>query len=512
LWLCGLLLLVLRNEVQLSGAARACGPARVHPRDYYVSPMGSDSNPGTRARPWLSIKKVSDANFGAGDCVRFQGGKRFSGTLEFGRDDSGTSAKKVVVTSYGKGRAVIDGANGSGLKASGCDHLVVRNLNFLGSGRDAGNTEDGVCVVDSQGNQINHVDVSGFRASGLRLDGVSDARITNVYAHDNGFAGISVGYSKRSVHLRIDHCVARNNPGDPSNLTNHSGNGIVVGNVSDVIIEYCEASNNGWDMPRKGNGPVGIWAWNSDGVVIQFCVSHDNKSPGDDGGGFDLDGGVTNSVLQYNLSYNNEGPGYFLCQYPNAPDFKNNIIRYNISQNDCVKNNRRSAIDVFSAGPNASGCQIYNNTVYNKDGAAVGFGGLPMPEVVLRNNIFICSGRVITGDSQRGRFESNVYWPVDERGLSFDGYDTLSAWAEATGQEKIGDEIVGKYVDPKLIRDGAMVPMDPAKLTRVIAYRLRLDSPCIKAGIPIKDNGGRDFWGNKVPDNKRPAIGACEKP
>ena len=98
-------------------------------------------------------------------------------------------------------------------------------------------------------------------------------------------------------------------PGDPSNLTNHSGNGIVVGNVSDAIIEYCEASNNGWDMPRKGNGPVGIWAWNADRVTIQFCISHDNKSPGDDGGGFDLDGGVTNSVLQYNLSYNNDGPG-----------------------------------------------------------------------------------------------------------------------------------------------------------------------------------------------------------
>ena len=364
--------------------------------------------------------------------------------MELGRDDSGTLGEKVVVTSYGEGRAVIDGANGSGLRANGCDHLVVRDLSFVGSGRKGGNTQDGVCILDSQGVEIDRVEVSGFRSSGLRLDGVSGARITNVSAHDNGFAGLSVGYGKRSKDVYLGRCVARNNPGDPSILNNHSGNGIVVGNAEKVTIEYCEAANNGWDMPRKGNGPVGIWAWNSDRVVIQFCISHDNKSPGDDGGGFDLDGGVTNSVLQYNLSYHNDGPGYFLCQYPGAPDFKDNIVRYNISQDDGVKNNRRSGIDVYSASPNASSCQVYNNTVYNRHGPAVGFGGLPMPDVVFRNNIFVCSGDAISGEARRGRFEGNVYWSADGRGLSFDGHRTLREWAEATGQEKIGDEIVGR--------------------------------------------------------------------
>ena len=41
----------------------------------------------------------------------------------------------------------------------------------------------------------------------------------------------------------------------------------------------------------------------------QYCFSHDNKtSPeGLDGGGFDFDGGITNSLMQYNLAMNNEG-------------------------------------------------------------------------------------------------------------------------------------------------------------------------------------------------------------
>jgi len=497
--LCGLSLWVL-------------APASVLARHYHVSPSGDDSNPGTRARPWRSIEKVNASDFKPGDCVSFQAGQRFAGTIELDRNDTGTSGRKLMVTSYGKGHAIIDGGNGSSLKATGCDYLVLRDLTFVGSGRKAGNTEDGVCIVDSRGAELDDIEVAGFRGSGLRLDGARDARIADVYARMNGSAGITVGHDRRSTHLRIEHCVADNNPGDPSNLTNHSGNGIVVGNASDVIIEYCEASNNGWDMPRKGNGPVGIWAWNADRVTIQSCISHDNKSPGDDGGGFDLDGGVTNSVLQYNLSYNNDGPGYFLCQYPEAPVFKNNVIRYNISHNDAVKNNRRSGIDVYSANAGASDCQVYNNTVYNSSGAAVGFGGMPMPNIVFRNNIFICSGDAVSGEAKRGRFENNLYWSADERALSFDGHATLAEWAEATGQEKTDGQVVGKYVDPKLTMTDTAMPVDPVKLARVTAYELTPYSPCMKAGIPIKDNGGRDFWGHRVPKGKRPTIGACEKP
>jgi hypothetical protein len=499
LWLCGLLL-------------GAFGPSLAHGEDYYVDPAGGDRNLGTRAFPWRNISRVNQADFEPGDGIHFRGGERFLGTLELGRDDSGTPGKQIIVTSYGRGRAIIDGGDGIALRANGCDHLVVRDIDFIGSGRKTGNTADGVRVVDSQGPRIDRVEIGGFRGSGLLLDGVRDATVAYVYAHDNGSAGICIGDGGRSARVHIEHCIAENNPGDPSNLTNHSGNGIAAGNVDDMLIECCEASNNGWDMPRKGNGPVGIWAWDCNHAVIQFCISHDNKSPGDDGGGFDLDGGAVNSILQYNLSYHNDGPGYFLCQFPGAPDFRNNIIRYNISHNDGVKNNRRSGIDVFCASPNTSGCQVYNNTIYNENGPAVGFGGLPMPNVVFRNNIFVCAGQVIAGDAPRGRFENNVYWSVNEHAISFDGYASLTEWAAATGQEKIDGAIAGKCVDPKLTKANAAMPTDPAKLAELGAYRLLSDSPCLNAGTPMKDNGGRDFWGHPVPQDNKPAIGACEEP
>jgi len=483
-------------------------------KDYYVSPAGDDSGQGTQKEPWQSVKKVNETNFEPGDRVLFEGGKTFAGTITLDENDSGTSDKKLVLSSFDNGRAIINGGNSSGLTANACNHLVLRNLNFIGSGRKTGNTKTGVFISDAQVVEIDHIDVSGFQKSGLHLAGVHNARITNVYAHDNGSAGINAGASQKrwSDNIYIAHCIAENNPGDPTNLTNHSGNGIVVGELSNAVIEYCEAMNNGWDMPRRGNGPVGIWAWSADKVIIQFCIAHDNKSPGHDGGGFDLDGGVTNSILQYNLSYNNEGPGYFLCQYPTAPVFKDNIIRYNISQNDGTKNNRRSSIDIFAGDVGMSDCQIYNNTIYNKTGAAIAFGGLDVPEIIIRNNIFIFAGELISGDAKRGRFENNVYWPVDERDLIFDGHKSINEWAEATGQEKIGDTVIGKYVDPKLAKPGTAILTDPTKLATLQAYRLQTDSSCIGAGLHINNNGGRDFWGNKLVEGQKPTIGACEKP
>ena len=100
---------------------------------------------------------------------------------------------------------------------------------------------------------------------------------THVYAHDNGSAGITVegsGDKKDSREIYIGYCRAENNAGDPTNLTNHSGNGIVVGHCTKVTIEYCEATNNGWDMPRIGNGPVGIWGYEADSLIIQHCLSY----------------------------------------------------------------------------------------------------------------------------------------------------------------------------------------------------------------------------------------------
>jgi hypothetical protein len=52
-----------------------------------------------------------------------------------------------------------------------------------------------------------------------------------------------------------------------------------------------------------------------------------------DGGGFDLDGATTNSVLQYNVSWDNHGYGYQLYDFFWGPH-QNNTVRYNVTIGD----------------------------------------------------------------------------------------------------------------------------------------------------------------------------------
>src|SRR5579872_6826803 len=282
-------------------------------RAYYVDALhGSDANPGSSPQAaWKTIVRVNQAAFAAGDRVLFAGRQTFQGTLRFTRSTCGVAGRPILVSSFGRARATVDAGAGDGFLLTDCSYVVVRSLNFVGRGRKNGSDGAGVRLIRTRHVGVDDVDVSGFRVAGVATGGDENTRITHVSAHDNGFAGITTyggdGDLPRSRDLYIGDCVAENNPGDPKNLTNHSGNGIVVGGVDGAVIEYCIATNNGWDMPRDGNGPVGIWGWNCDRLTIQHCISHDNKSPGNDGGGFDFDGGVTNSVMQYNLSYNNAG-------------------------------------------------------------------------------------------------------------------------------------------------------------------------------------------------------------
>jgi len=486
-----------------------CSAARA--ADYHVSPQGDDANPGSPQQPWRTIDRVNQVDLRPGDRILFEGGAVFQGTITLDKRDSGDSKESVEIAADGQGRASIDGGQGTGLRADGCNFLRVREINFLGAGRKNGNDGNGVHISNSEGSSISDIDVQGFRLAGVHVGGVRNMRIEKVYAHDNGSAGIGVGEENNwSEDVYVGHCIAENNPGDPKNLDNHSGSGIVVGIVRGCLVEYCEAMNNGWDMPREGNGPGGIWTWNADRVIIQHCISHDNKSPSWDGGGFDLDGGVTNSILQYNLSYNNVGPGILLCQYYPAPIFKNNIVRYNISQNDGLKKGNGAITVSWYEG--MSDAEIYNNTIYNENGPAVLFSKGKAPGMRFRNNIFVSGTELISGPAANGQFEANLYWLLEGKPFQVDGYKSLEAWSTATGQERIGEYIAGKWADPRLIRPGLATCTDPAKLPQLKEYLLEQDSPCIGAGMPIGDNGGRDFWGNKVPGGTdKPAIGACQR-
>ena len=490
---------------------------------YYVDVVrGSDGNPGTSPRSaWKSVKRANAARFAPGDRILFAAGQTFPGTLRLEKPASGSRDAPLLVSSFGRGRATIDGGSGDAVTLTDCTYVRVRNLNVVGKGRKNGSNGTGIELKRTRHVELDSIDASGFRQAGVSTGGDSDTRITRVHAHGNGFAGITVygGHDglPRSRNVYIGDCVVDDNPGDPQNLTNHSGNGIVVGGLDGGLIEYCEAFNNGWDMPRKGNGPVGIWGWNCDRLTIQHCISHDNKSPGHDGGGFDFDGGVTNSVMQYNLSYNNVGCGYLLCQYPDAAPWKNNIVRYNISVDDGSQH-FQSGIGLWLGDSGISDAQIYNNTIVNPNHAVAALGDIP--RMVYRNNIFLCGGAALVGGLSQSRFENNLYWLTEKEGVLYRGekgspvYATLEAWAQITGQETIDGKRVGLVADPKIALPGGSrrrLPSHPRKLAEMLLFRLHPDSPCVGAGVPVPANGGRDLFGNRLAARGRCSLGAHER-
>ena len=487
--------------------------------DYFVSPTGNDSHAGSQSQPWKTLGKINQMTFRPGDRILLEGGKEFSGTLRLGKGLSGTSQSRITVASYGKGRAVIRAGNGSAIVLESSDYVSISQLKCIGAGRKTGNVESGIRVSDAKGGSLTQLEVEGFQHSGVALSGVRDVRVTHVYAHSNGYAGISC-HGGLSTNLYIGRCLAENNPGDPTILDNHSGNGIVVGGrIQNALIEYCEAHYNGWDMPRKGNGPVGIWAHDADNVIIQHCVSHHNRSTGTDGGGFDFDGAVTHSILQYNYSHDNHGSGFLLCQYAGAGVFKKNVVRYNISQDDGLTNHN-AGIYVWVGDVGMEDSEIYNNTIFNSKGAAVAFG-VPsyykgeLPRMTFRNNIFVSGEAQIEGGSDIGRFEGNIYWAMGDGGFLVDGYSDFAKWVAATGQEIIGDMVVGRYVDPQLRKDEPGLVTDPAKLASLTSYQLQANSPAIDTGLDLKarfglDPGATDFYGNRLPKNGKFDVGAHE--
>lgn len=491
-------------------------------RDYFVSANGSDGGPGSAAAPWRTLAKVNATSFQPGDRILLEGGRTFTGPLELGSDDRGTPTRNIVVTSYGAGRATIDGGNGRAVTIDGCDYVLVQRLKLLGAGRKAGNTTDGLYLAHSAGSTIDDVEVTGFRHSGVEISGTRDARVTRVHAHQNGYAGINSG-GDPSRNLYIGYCLTENNPGDPSILKNHSGNGIIVSKTEVALVEYCESRYNGWDQRWTGNGPVGIWTHNADRVTIQYCVSHHNRSTASDGGGFDFDGGVTNSVLQYNYSHDNFGSGYLICQYEGAPRFANNTVRYNVSQDDGLFDHN-AGIFVWVGGGKMESTLVHNNTIWNTKGAAVAYGinkkyAKNLPEIRFYNNIFVSQAPQIfsrtEGLGKIGVFRGNLYWAMGERGFRVDGFQSLDDWAAASGQEKLNGRLTGLFADPALNKSGPGLLEHPAGLHRLVEYRLRTNSPAIGAGLDLRkefgiDPGPTDFYGNPLPAEGPLTIGAHE--
>jgi hypothetical protein len=455
-------------------------------KSYYVSLSGNDDNPGTKKSPFKTIDKINSLQLIAGDTIFFRSGQVFNGSLLLTHGINGTANKPVIITSYGGAHATINAKDSVGVKVYKGKYIKIQHLSLIGSGRKTGNVQDGLAIDNCSQISAEDLNISGFQKSGLRIFSSRNIVAKKVFAHDNGSAGITVesAYPKReSTDIKILDCRAENNPGDPTNLNNHSGNGIVVGNCKNVLIDHCTATNNGWDMPRIGNGPVGIWAYEAENVIIQHCLSYRNKTSkgGADGGGFDLDGGVTNSIVQYCVSYENQGSGYCIFQYWGASPWHHNIFRYNISENDGTVSDSQAGIYVWNSSDDEKqfyDCDVYGNIIYNSKVAAITFSEKSESKGIrFYNNVFVGKDSLISGKDKIGdaKYQGNNWWSI-ESGFKMDDIKDLSVWAEKTKKEQKDGKVIGLNIKPDFKNPGNSAITSASQLNKFINYQLPSNS------------------------------------
>lgn len=514
---------------------------------YYLSPGGNDSNSGTSSNlAWKTTSKVNATTFHPGDKILFQGGSTFTGYMNFDASDKGSPTNAVLIGSYGTGRATIYAGYGNALYAYNCSGMIVENLNIKGAGSTT-NSSSGIYFYMDLTNgvklpylRLRNLDVSGFGKEGISIGswhsskcGYTNVLVQSVTSHDNKLTGMSTfGYSSAAStkfsHQDVNVISSKfyNNSGDPKKTDNHSGSGLILGDVDRGKIENCLAYNNGWLCNFPSAGPVGLWAYDCNHITIQYNESHHNRTGtgSKDGGGFDLDGGVINSVMQYNYSHENDGAGYLLCQYSGARVFSNNVVRYNISQND-GRQHGYGGIYV-SGGSKFGNSHCYQNTLFmapatNSSPCSIGVSG-SMTNITFRNNILVSTGGVYLvkcNPSTGATFQGNDYY---SSGGSFriywagTNFTSLAAWQSSKGQEKLNGSPVGKNVNPLLTAPGKGPTFnDTTKLKTLTAYQIASNSPMVNASLDIKSLfnlslGTNDFYHRPVPLGGVADIGAHE--
>jgi hypothetical protein len=512
---------------------------------YYVSPSGNDAYSGTStSSPWKTITKVNSRNFN-GDTILFLGGSTFYGQLYFTTTDIGTSSKPIVIGSYGTGKAKISSDTLSGLLIYNAAGFVVKDLVFTGGSRLT-NKRNGILIfLDIAYKQLSflkldNLEVYGYRDAGIMIgswatsSSFNSITITNCLVHDNGRSGIETYTIGNVFHrnLYLGKNKVYNNSGIATQTTGNSGSGILLANVDVAKVEYCTSYNNGWLHKTLDGGPFGIWAHASKSVTFQFNESHHNKTGSNkDGGGFDFDGGCTNSIMQYNYSHDNYGAGYLLAQYTSAPLMYNITIRYNISENDGRKGDQGSIhLWASSTSGGIQTVKIYNNTIFVKPISGATPKGFyirsgPMSDLKMWNNIFQTTGGVpivqVPFNTGSCLFQGNSYWPSGSTFKIIWGsttYSSLTAWRTGTGnkQEYLNGVAKGLQVDAQFADTTLGVTFnDATKLTMLKRYKLKSTSGLINKGLNLASSfgvnvGSRDYWGTSLSGKTTFHIGAFQ--
>jgi len=456
---------------------------------YYVDSAGGDDQNGgiSPQTPWKTLEKVNNETFSPGSRILLKAGGVYSGGLRL--TSPGSEDHPNVVDRYGEGPNPRLETGGVVVQIENTQFWEVRNLEVCGG-------RTGVLVQLKDYGVARHIHLMDLEIHDIHGGTTGD---------NSGILCINSGVTTRFDGLLIKNCAIRHadrngilvtdwpGPTDEHRSTNvviHGnrlsdigGDGIFILACKDAIIER-NVLRYAHQRVARGKGEracAGIWPHRCDDTLIQFNeVSHTAVGGKTvwDSEAFDDDSSCTGSIFQYNYSHDNAGGFMLVC------GGRGTIVRYNISQNDAT------ATFTFESD-RVSDCAVYNNTVFVSEELDVElvrntFGA---PDGIrFLNNIFLVRGKARY--SIRG-----IKDLVFDHNCFFGNHVALPSDAHAVA------------TDPLLEGPGS----GAEGLDSLDGYRLRVASPCIRAGTAVPDNGGHDLWGSAVPETESPNIGAHQR-
>lgn len=507
---------------------------------YVDAENGNDNAAGIDENSaWKSLDKVNSVTFRPGSRLLFRSGQSWTGQLT--PKGSGMAGSPIVVDQYGRGEKPLIQGNGAEatLLLNNQEYWEINNLDITNYNPDeeggialelweAKNIADyvnadlppkaeknnspklGIKITANDRGAVRHIHLKNLVVHGVNGTIIPDGADENGASKNNGGIGFEItGNGKPTWFdgILVEGCVIRDvdrtglfnrSVWDHRTLTENtdwvpSKNVMIRGNhfqrtganalivrvadgpiIEHNLFEYCAI---------KGSGNA-AFSFNTDNAVWQYNECRFTKANiGDnDAGGIDSDYRSKNTLIQFNWLHDND---FGMLVTGGGGSFnEGTVVRYNIIERDGRKEHRtdqkKFAIKV-SGG--ATHTKIYNNTIYT-DGS--------------QDSIFLVFHKKWSVWPAETAYYNNLFLNEKEAFVSLGG-STVNVFEGNIARGKGAPELSNIQGDsPGIIAAG----------TGPDGYKLRKGSAAAGAGRIVPENGGKDFFGNKVAGSKKPDVGA----
>lgn len=475
---------------------------------YVNSETGNDNNDGLSERSaWQTLNKVNTLTFGPGTRILLKAGSRWTG--ELCPKGSGSQKQPIVIDQYGIGpKPLIDG---NGMEGKGVlslynqEYWEISNLEIVNDAKVPGDRR-GVEIKAANYGTINHIHLKNLhihhikgmignghkekRTAGIYITTVADKvkstryndiLIENCHIHHIQNQGIATSHETgvfdypegdQWENRKITNLIIRNNT-----IHHISKNAMIIRMTEGGVVEHNLCYETATDI--TGNT---IFSRTVSGTVFQYNEGFLNRSPDADGSLYDPDINSPGTVWQYSYSHDNAHGLVWFCTHKRDDNIK---VRYNLSQND------KGALVYFNYA--FSGAEVYNNVFYI---------GAHVSPVIIREK---------ANNSHTYGFYNNIIYNKSEQatyGLASSGKgiqnrtisNNLFYGFHPDGEPEDKAKLI---IDPLFVNPGT----GSIGLNTLDGYKLRAHSPALNSGKVMPNNGGLDFFGNKVNEKDKPNRG-----